>query len=203
MQVEPPVPHAPSSHCPGCENQHAQRVPVIFEALMAQIRSRRPNSGAVRVGAVLWGTFPGVGAKLSLAGDQHQLARRLAPPVIDSTNLVEAGRSRVAAAGGGALVAFLVVMIPLVVWSHPAPAGPEGPSPGPTHLPSFETALAIAALFGLPLLVFAKISSRYDAHIDRLRRAEWEAFDRRKQAWKSSFFCHACGKIFHPSGRAE
>jgi hypothetical protein len=67
----------------------------------------------------------------------------------------------------------------------------------------FARTLATIALFGVPILVFVKVSARFDAEIARLRQDEWQAFDEKQQAWKSSFFCHRCGNVFHAAGRPE
>jgi len=123
---------------------------------------------------------------------------------MDCARLVEAGRSRVAVAGSAALVACLVVMIPLVLLDKKAPAVPSSSDvPDTTHLAWPLKVIAAIALFGLPIFVFARVSAAFDAEIARLRQEEWKAFDQRKQAWKDSFFCHHCDTVFNPVSRQE
>jgi len=193
-------------HCPVCDGDQTQPVSVIYSALTRQTLSRKSLGQLSPDGNILWGRVSGGGGASTLSTQQSQLAKRLAPPVIDSARLVEAGRSRVAAAGGGAIVAFLVVMIPLIVLGNQPPAMPAGPDvqqPDASHPARALMALAVIALFGLPILVFAKVSARFDAEIARLRQEEWQAFDRKKQDWKNSLFCFHCGKIFSPATRPE
>lgn len=192
-------------HCPVCDGDQTQPVSVIYSALTTHNPSRKSVGGLTFDGNILWGRVSG-GEASTRSAQQSQLAKRLAPPVIDSARLVEAGRSRVAAAGGGAIVAFLVVMIPLIVLGNQAPALPAGPDvqpPDASHPARALTAIAVIALFGLPILVFAKVSARFDAEIARLRQEEWQAFDRKKQDWKNSLLCFHCGKIFSPATRPQ
>ena len=91
-------------------------------------------------------------------------------------------------------------MFALILLGDKAPAAAAGldvQQPDTSHL--FARTLTAIALFGLPILVFAKVSARFDTEIARIREDEWRAFDRKKEAWKTSFFCHRCQAVFNPA----
>jgi cytochrome P450 len=97
-------------------------------------------------------------------------------------------------------------MIPLIVLGNKPPATPSAPDvqqPDTSNFAQALTIIAALALFGVPILVFAKISAGFDAKIAGLRQDEWEAFDWKKRAWKNSFYCHYCDSIFNPASRPE
>ncbi|HEX4141977.1 MAG TPA: hypothetical protein VHY91_00365 [Pirellulales bacterium] len=197
---EPQSTRPASFCCPDCDSPQTQSVPAIFDALTAKLQSHRPRGELSRRGDVLWGSFSEDETSSTRFAQLSQLARRFAPPVMDCDRLVEAGRSRVAAAGGSALAALLVVMLALVVLGNkPAasPLGPEVQQPDTSNSGRALTVIAALALFGVPILVFAKVSAAFDAKIARLRGEAWEAFDWEKRAWKSSFYCHPCDRIFN------
>jgi hypothetical protein len=195
-----------TSRCPTCDNEQTHRVPVIFSALTSQTHSRKSGDALILAVERLWNNGPTHGDASARYAQRSQFAKRFAPPPMDCARLVEAGRSRVAVAGSAALVACLVVMIPLVLLDKKSPAVPSGSDfqqPDTSHLAWPLKIVMAIALFGLPIFVFAKVSAAFDAEIARLRQEEWKAFDKRKQAWKDSFFCHHCDTVFNPVTRQE
>lgn len=163
--------------CPSCASENTQRFEVIFNTGTAMTSQTSLHGGVAITGT---GIAPALGASQSLGTHQSRLAAFAAPPMRRNEISLALLMSWLvlsvflSAAAGGCLASVL---------EFPTPAG------------------YIACAAFIELIFVVTCVSVYVGNADARR---WNReLPARYSAWKHTYLCHRCGKVFRPGNLGQ